>query len=278
MRLFRYSEKLRKCGTAAALLAVFVGAPGCVPKDEHEQAVKRAERAERELEVAGKEHQSEVEKLRGELEAEKTRAEASKLELEAEIKRLDEEGKAAAKALEEIKNEFELYKKSYRVSLREKAPGLSIAEIRTVSGKVYQGVKIRSVDTKTVSFLHDSGSGSMDLATLEPEFQEMLGYHPDDLEEEVSAGEVAGGSGGLSSWDELANEAAKEKAAAEGEIAVKEKKRASIAAEMDSLNAELIRLDNAIIRGGPTKATLVSKKRSLERRYAALSALMSRLD
>lgn len=276
--------KVRLPSFGAFVLALVL--VGCgVPKDEHEQVVERAERARQELETVSEDGARALEELRADLEAEKLRGKETESELEAEVKRLGEEGESASEALEKLKEEFEAYKKSYRLTVRENAKGLSMEELRTLSGEVFRGVNVRSLDARVVSFVHDSGFKSIELLSLEPAFHAVLGYDPRDAEELAASeesGPVVMGPGDVEkitgSWEQLVEEAAKEKAKTSKEIEAKTRKRNEIVAQMKRLNSEIIRLDNAIVRAGRGGSDLRQKKKGLERQYSRLSSQLAQID
>lgn len=259
---------------------------GCgVPQDEHEQVLKRAERAQKELEAVSEDGARALEELRADLEAEKLKGRESKLELEAEVKRLGAEGESASEALEKLEEEFEAYKKSYRLTIRENAKGLSIDELRTLAGEVFRGVNVRSLDARVVSFVHESGFRSIELLSLEPAFHAVLGYDARDAVESAAreeGGPVARGPGDVEkitgSWGKLVEEAAKQKAKTSREIEAKTKKRSAIVAQMELLNSEIIRLDNAIVRARGGGSDLRQKKKRLERQYSIFSNQLAQID
>ena len=85
---------------SAVVASLLLGA--CVPKKEHESALKMVASKEQELQEERAERESEVATLKALLDSERSAAKESSRALEAEMEQLKGDGEAAAKALEEL--------------------------------------------------------------------------------------------------------------------------------------------------------------------------------
>lgn len=126
---------------------------GCISEEELAQVTKERDELRRALNKVESENKQAVEKMLKDLETGATqRAELEKKLLEAQSV-VDQ----AMAEVERIRQEFETYKQTYKVSVRESAAGRQIAALETLEGRTFNGVTIREVNPAGLVIVHAAG-------------------------------------------------------------------------------------------------------------------------
>jgi outer membrane murein-binding lipoprotein Lpp len=125
----------------------------------------------RALEAAQQQAKSELSRVQLQLRV----LQAEQEKVQAERERLKTRAAEAEKALKAMQNEFEAYKKQYKVSIRKRAPGMEL-DVVEIDGKRFEKVKVRDLTAENLTFMHQAGTMSVSLKQLKPELQERLGY------------------------------------------------------------------------------------------------------
>jgi chromosome segregation ATPase len=116
------------------------------------------------------EAQQTTKRLEAQLEA--VRVERQKLE--DTVKKAQEERDASKTELERVKQEFDVYKSKYKVSVAERVPGLQLPDFET-SGKAFSKVVVTQLDGVAIGFNHAGGMAKMPLAELPDATKDVLG-------------------------------------------------------------------------------------------------------
>lgn len=123
-----------------------------------------------------------LESLQGQSKAELNRLQIQMRSLQIERDKIKEERDKlqsqideAQKALEAIRKDFEEYKQQYRLSIRQRAPGMELDQLE-IDGKTFENIRIRALTEDSLTFLHSAGTMSVNLSQLKPEMQERFGY------------------------------------------------------------------------------------------------------
>lgn len=111
-----------------------------------------------------------VEKLRA------TSREAAEIETKVQTNRMrinDLESRipGLSKEIETINRDFEDEKQAYRKRLLSEPAVAAMAELKTVSGKVYHEVRLTSIDAASITFSHQDGSSRVLLKDLPAEIR-----------------------------------------------------------------------------------------------------------
>jgi len=77
-----------------------------------------------------------------------------------------------AQEIKDLEESLASEKQLYRKQLLNDPALNTIAEIRTISGKVYQNVRITSIDATSITISHQDGSGRVPLSDLPPQLRE----------------------------------------------------------------------------------------------------------
>ncbi len=86
--------------------------------------------------------------------------------------------KRAEREAEDISKDMDSYVSAYLTQVQNKARGMALGDI-TVSGRVFRGVKVKSLDPWEVTFMHSEGVGKLALRDLPDDLKIKLGYNPD---------------------------------------------------------------------------------------------------
>lgn len=127
------------------------------------------------------ETQQQVTRLQSQIEA--SRNERKKLEEEKAKVEADRE--SAQKDLQQLQRDFETYKAKYKLSMRQRAPGLDVGNFTTADGKSYQHVVLKEITDSQVNFTHDGGIMKLHYKDLPESLQDMLGFLIEDKPAEV---------------------------------------------------------------------------------------------
>lgn len=122
------------------------------------------------------ETQQQVSRLQSQIEA--SRAERKKLEEEKAKVEVDRE--SAQKDLQQLQRDFETYKTKYKLSMRQRAPGLEVGNFTSADGKSYQRVVLKEITDTQVNFTHDGGIMKLHYKDLPESLQDMLGFLIED--------------------------------------------------------------------------------------------------
>ena len=137
---------------------------GVIREQQNEIDLNRTAIVERQRQLAEVEQRRELAR-EAEQAAARVKAGREKIAvLTAAIPRLQQEIKALQESLATEKQD-------YRRQLLNDPAINTLAELRTVSGKVYQKVRITSIDATTVTISHQDGSGRIPLAELPAEIR-----------------------------------------------------------------------------------------------------------
>lgn len=85
--------------------------------------------------------------------------------LKDERTKLDAELESAHKTLNQLQKDFASYRAQYRLSMRERAPGMSLEDF-VVDGKSYRKVKVREATEELLAVTHDTGPAKFPWHTL----------------------------------------------------------------------------------------------------------------
>ena len=91
----------------------------------------------------------------------------------------------------EVREEFAGYRIVYRKWLWSTAPGRHYDEIRTVGGKLYREVTLRSVSALELQIAHESGTATLAVAELPRELCDEYQLSPAAAQKELDAAEAA---------------------------------------------------------------------------------------
>jgi septation ring formation regulator EzrA len=100
-------------------------------------------------------------RLQSQLEA----ARDEKKKLEEAVKKASEEAEAARLELERVKQEFDIYKTKYKVSLNERLPNLPMPDFEA-RGQMYRAVTVTHLDEREMKIQHAGGLGIIPLTDL----------------------------------------------------------------------------------------------------------------
>lgn len=113
------------------------------------------------------------------------RAEIQLASLVDQAQEVQSEVDAAGVAIEEANRASDEYKASYRESARKSLKGKRYDELRSLDGKVFTDVVVRSVDPIRMAFLHSNGTGKIDLDQLPEEIQDYLQVSKEEAEQSL---------------------------------------------------------------------------------------------
>lgn len=94
--------------------------------------------------------------------------------LKQEKAKLDADLETLRKSLDQIQKDFAAYRTQYKLSMREKAPGLPLADF-LVDGKSYQKVRAREATEELLTVMHDSGMQKFPWAALPDNVRTLFG-------------------------------------------------------------------------------------------------------
>ena len=91
---------------------------------------------------------------------------------------------AAEKQLQDLKADFERYKVQYKLSMKQRAPGMKIDNFTTVEGKNYSDVVLKEITDAGIYFMHSGGIMRLEAKQLPSPMQLMLGLLTDTPSEQ----------------------------------------------------------------------------------------------
>lgn len=118
------------------------------------------------------ETQQQVTRLQSQIEASRT----EKKKLEEEKVKVEADREAAAKQLDQLKRDFETYKSKYKLSMRERAPGMKVEDFTSAEGKPYKNVVLKEINESQVNFTHEGGIMRLHFTQLPLALQDLLGF------------------------------------------------------------------------------------------------------
>ena len=122
------------------------------------------------------ETQQQVSRLQSQIEA--SRAERKKLE--EERSKVEAERENVQKELQQLQRGFDTYKSKYKLSMRQRAPGMEVGNFTSAAGKSYQRVVLKEITDSQVNFTHDGGIMKLHYKDLPESLQDMLGFLIED--------------------------------------------------------------------------------------------------
>jgi chromosome segregation ATPase len=140
----------------------------CNPDDSHSAMLKNEIKS-----LEDKHNQTQGELLR--LKAQMTSLTKEKELLKEQKVKLEADLEAAGKALENLDKEFSSYRSQYKLSILERAPGMSLGNF-VAEGKTYINVKVREVTDEVIAFMHESGTDKVRWESLPQNLQDLFGY------------------------------------------------------------------------------------------------------
>lgn len=90
-------------------------------------------------------------------------------------------------AIDSINAEFEKYKNEYRAFARAQAKGEEIPKLTTLSGKIYEEVKIREVNAVGMQIRHKEGPSRIPYEDLPEDMQDRFQFDPKQKQEAIAA-------------------------------------------------------------------------------------------
>ena len=171
----------------------------CVSEEEVRSAERKAELLENKIKDLEDDQKLEIERLVKELEslgAEKAEAQTRTRQAESELEGMMEEVKA-------IRDEFDQYKRKYRISFRSKAVGSKFESIALGDGTTLKRAEITQISPAGFRIKHSNGINQIAYTKLPLELQEQymfsaeeaLGYVNGTIDAEGNAIEVAKNDG-----------------------------------------------------------------------------------
>lgn len=122
------------------------------------------------------ETQQQVTRLQSQIEASRT----ERKKLEEEKAKVEADRESAQKDLQQLQKDFETYKAKYKLSMRQRAPGLEVGNFTSADGKSYQHVVLKEITGSQVNFTHDGGIMKLHYKDLPESLQDMLGFLIED--------------------------------------------------------------------------------------------------
>ena len=116
------------------------------------------------------EAQQTAKRLQSQLEA----ARQEKTKLEEAVKKAEEDKEASKKELERVKQEFDVYKSKYKVSVHSRVPGFMVPDFE-LAGRSYKSVKLTQFDSELIAFTHEGGLSKLNVADLPELTRDILG-------------------------------------------------------------------------------------------------------
>lgn len=116
--------------------------------------------------------ENETERMKVQVEA--IRQEREKLK--AEKTKVEQERDAASKEVEHIKKEFQAYRDHYKLSMKQNAPGMHVADF-AVNGQAYHNVVLKALTDDEVNFSHDAGVSRLSTSLLPDSMRDKLGLN-----------------------------------------------------------------------------------------------------
>ncbi|MCB1224916.1 MAG: hypothetical protein KDK99_03805 [Verrucomicrobiales bacterium] len=107
--------------------------------------------------------------------------------IKEEKEKLQQQLDEAKQNLDDVKGEFQTYKQQYKLSIRERAPGMSLGNLE-IAGREYRNVKIRELSEVQIAVMHDAGTASFAVADLPENIQGMLAIEKVPTATEASQG------------------------------------------------------------------------------------------
>lgn len=150
-----------------AIGCMSLGLTGC-GDDAQMQAMANQVQA---LESAQGRSRAELSKMQLQIKA----LEAENAKLKGEREQLKERAIEVERSLDATTKDFENFKNQYKLSIRQRAPGMELTMV-DLAGKKFDRVRIRELNDTTLTVMHDAGTMSVPLSELQPELQERLGY------------------------------------------------------------------------------------------------------
>lgn len=105
--------------------------------------------------------------------------EAARLEkdrLKEQKAKVEEDRDAATKELNELKKQFESYKSHYKLSMKQRSPGMHLDDFE-VNGMTYRNVTVKELNDACLNFSHDSGFAKLSVSALPEALQDFLGIN-----------------------------------------------------------------------------------------------------
>lgn len=102
------------------------------------------------------------------LSAERDQLKQEKAALEADLE-------SARKNLEALQRDFAAYKAQYKISMRERAPGMQLGSL-IVDGRTYQNVRVREATEELLAIIHDGGTMKFPWPSLPEQLQRLFGH------------------------------------------------------------------------------------------------------
>lgn len=106
---------------------------------------------------------------------------------EDQRKELETEQDEAGAMLQDLAGQFDRYKSAYRESARASMVGREMDELKTLDGRIYEGVKVTAVDSVRMQVRHRGGIVGLGLETLPPDLQDYLQFDAGEKERQLAA-------------------------------------------------------------------------------------------
>ncbi|MFD0895557.1 hypothetical protein KBB96_19515 [Luteolibacter ambystomatis] len=87
----------------------------------------------------------------------------------------------------QVKTKDAAYRAAYRSQIRNEGKGLTYAQLKTLSGKVYQTVVVSKVDAVGMNIQHQDGTARVEFENLPPEIGEHFQYDPNEKKEAINS-------------------------------------------------------------------------------------------
>lgn len=140
--------------------------PGC-KDDEH---INQLQEEIRTLSDQQGQAQSELNRLKSQMNAIGKERDAMK----EERAKLEAETESLKKALDQLQKDYATYRSQYKVSMRGKAPGMSLGNL-VVEEKEYRNVTVREATETLLSVIHDAGTQKFEWPVLPDAIQRLFG-------------------------------------------------------------------------------------------------------
>ncbi len=171
---------------------------------------------------------------------------------------------AAGKALENLEKEFTSYRSQYKLSIRERAPGMSIGNF-VADGKTFMNVKVRQVTEDMIAFLHDAGTDKVRWESLPQNLQDMFAYEKPGQSRYVTR---------FASISAAPKNATSARAMFDSKVAAQRKQIAEMSAEVQMVRREIAETNRVSYDAKNRKMDALD----LERGRNALSARLIQLE
>lgn len=203
-----------------------------------------------------------------------------------EIKALEERAELGRGQVAQKLAEFDAYKNEYRAYIRAKSKGMELPTLTTMSGVVYDGVKIREITPIGIQILHQDGQKRLPYEELPAAMQDLFQFDAAQkqlaLQQELEAEREHGKATAAAVMKQQETNTAQREAEKERQSSTRREALANFTAQQLQVEKEIENLETAIPLEQNKRLSRAPQMRrqldNMKRQMAAITAKINELQ